>query len=178
MPRTGETNAKTIDTIAADIKLALFDSSKLPEMDAHTKELLDENTIVIISKSDAVIPALSVDLKQIKTEFLALNPRIRGDYIVEISALTNQGIDDLLARIEEKVRDCFAYGASSLITRARHRALLGEAELLLAAAVEDKELELSCEELRRAALAIGKITGKIQVDDVLDVIFSQFCIGK
>lgn len=162
----------------ADIKLALFDGSKLPDMDAQTKELLDENTIVIISKSDAVIPALSGDLKRIKTKFLALDPRLRGDDIVEISALTNQGIDKLLTVIEEKVRDSFAEGASSLITRARHRGLLQEAELLLSAAMEDKELELSCEELRRAALAIGKITGKIQVDDVLDVIFREFCIGK
>lgn len=140
----------------ADIKLALFDGSKLPEMDAHTKELLDENTIVIFTKSD-------------------LGANGSG---FAVSAKTGQGIEELLVLIEEKVSDSFGRGASSLITRARHRNLLTEAELLLSAAMEDKEIELSCEELRRAALAIGKITGKIQVDDVLDVIFSQFCIGK
>ncbi len=141
----------------ADIKLALFDGSKLPDMDAQTKELLDENTIVIITKSD---------LGEQDCKYLS------------ISAKTGEGIDKLLTVIEEKVKDSFGQGASSLITRARHRGLLQEAELLLSAAMEDKELELSCEELRRAALAIGKITGKIQVDDVLDVIFREFCIGK
>ncbi len=171
----------------ADIKLALFDAAELPNMDAHTRELLDENTIVIISKVDAVIPALSGDLKlQIITELFALDPRPKvypsvgwgGVDIVDISTKNNEGIEFLLSKIEEKVKNFFAGNAAPFITRNRHRALLQEAELLLNAALTPKPLELSCEELRRAALAIGKITGKIQVDDVLDIIFKQFCIGK
>ena len=144
----------------ADIKLALFDGSELPNMDVHTTELLDENTIVIISKADLVIPHLMRDLG------------------LQISVQTGQGIDQLLAKIEQKVKDFFAGNTAPFITRNRHRALLQEAELLLSAALIPKPLELSCEELRRASLAIGKITGKIQVDDVLDIIFKQFCIGK
>jgi tRNA modification GTPase len=87
-------------------------------------------------------------------------------------------VSELLAAIEKQVIDFFSGNSTPLITRARHRALLKESELLLSAAAEDKPLELACEELRRAALAIGKITGKIALDDVLDVIFREFCIGK
>ena len=144
----------------ADIKLALFDASELPEMDANTLELIDDTTILIFSKCD-LNSALS-------TQHSALY----------ISTQTGQGIDQLLAILADKVGDFFSGANAPFITRARHRALLQEAEILLGLAVEDKPLELACEELRRAALAIGKITGKIALDDVLDVIFSQFCIGK
>jgi tRNA modification GTPase len=168
----------------ADLKLALFDASELPNMDEKTKELLDENTIVIISKIDVISAQSSLeknsgDLKQqAMAEFFTLDPRVRGDDVVEISTLTNQGMDQLFALIEEKVKGFFVSGSAPFITRSRHRLLLLEAEMLLKAALIPKPLELSCEELRRAALAIGKITGKIQVDDVLDVIFREFCIGK
>ncbi len=148
----------------ADIKLALFDAAELPEMDNNTRELLDDNTIVIISKADLVASDLQI-------------PQFFNSPI-SLSTKTGQGIDQLLAVIEDKVTDFFSDGVAPFITRNRHRALLQEAELLLGAALQDKPLEIACEELRRAALAIGKITGKIQVDDVLDVIFNQFCIGK
>lgn len=144
----------------ADLKLALFDASELPSMDEKTKVLLDENTIVIISKTDLITKLQTPDSK------------------LYISTKTGQGVDKLLETIEEKVTDFFAGGSATFITRSRHRLLLLEAEMLLKAALIPKPLELSCEELRRAALAIGKITGKIQVDDVLDIIFREFCIGK
>jgi len=65
-----------------------------------------------------------------------------------------------------------------IITRARHRGLLEQTLSHLKRINTHAPLELTCEELRRAALCLGKITGKISVDDVLDVVFSSFCIGK
>lgn len=191
----------------ADIKLALFDASELPNMDAQTTELLDENTIIVISKCDLLSffapPLRGSGQEQAESEARAVggnsfvlnteiktppphniitphpNPPVReGREFLEISTRTNQCIDQLLAVLSEKVIEFFSGGNTPFITRSRHRALLTEAEMLLGFALEDKPLELACEELRRAALAIGKITGKIALDDVLDVIFSQFCIGK
>lgn len=144
----------------ADIKIALFDGSQLPTMDKETSSLIDENTLVVISKSDL--------LSTLQTPNSTLY----------ISTKTNDGIDQLLLELEQKVVEFFSGGETPFITRSRHRALLLEAELLLGMALQEKPLELACEELRRAALAIGKITGKIALDDILDVIFSQFCIGK
>lgn len=148
----------------ADIKLALFDASKLPNIDEYTKDLLDNNTIVIISKIDTLASNSPI-------------PQFQNSPIL-LSTKTEQGIEQLLAAVEEKVKNFFAGNNAPFITRNRHKSLLQEAELLLGAALQDKPLELACEELRRAALAIGKITGKIQVDDILDVVFREFCIGK
>ncbi len=163
----------------ADIKLALFDATELPNMDEKTRELVDENTIVIISKCDTVSSSSlrgGVADAAIQTGLLRF---ARNDNSpIFLSTKTGQGIDNLLTSIEEKVKGFFTAGNAPFITRNRHRLLLLEAEMLLKAALIPKPLELSCEELRRAALAIGKITGKIQVDDVLDVIFKEFCIGK
>lgn len=146
----------------ADIKLALFDASELPKMDEETTKMLDDTAIVIFSKSDLLLSSI---------------PQFPNSPIL-LSTKTGEGIDQLLDLLKEKVGEFFSGGANIFITRTRHRALLEEAEILLAKATEDKALELACEELRRAALAIGKITGKIALDDVLDVIFSEFCIGK
>jgi len=155
----------------ADIKLALFDASELPKMDEETTKMLDDTAIVIFSKIDNVIPALRGDLANSSISQFLNSP-------ILLSTKTGEGIDQLLELLKEKVSEFFSGGANIFITRTRHRALLEEAEILLAKATEDKPLELACEELRRAALAIGKITGKIALDDVLDVIFSEFCIGK
>lgn len=148
----------------ADIKLALFDAQKLPEIDENTKELIDDNTIVILSKSDLLSSTFPI-------------PQFPNS-IVLICAQTGQGIEELLTEIEVRVKDFFYGGEQPLITRTRHRALLQEASTLLKKSIQDKPLELACEELRRAALSVGEITGKIEVDDILDVIFREFCIGK
>lgn len=142
----------------ADIKLVLFDGQSWPEKDAASAALLDNNSITIVSKRDLLQHALPDTLC--------------------ISTTTGEGIDQLLNTLQQRIIDGFSVHDAPLITQARHRSLLAEAGKQLELALQDKALELKCEELRRAAQAIGKITGKIQVDDVLDVIFRQFCIGK
>ena len=141
----------------ADIKLILFDGTEAP--DAQTRALIDDNSIVVATKSD-------------------LSSVIRHPSSIPLSIKTQQGIDQLLAAIETRIAGIFSGGEGAVITRNRHRALLSEAHAMLSAALCPKPIELTCEELRLAAHAIAKITGKIEVDDVLDVIFKQFCIGK
>ena len=96
-----------------------------------------------------------------------------------ISVTRQQGIDDLVAAI---ARAAGEGGGSepALITRARHRALIQAAHAALrrAAAGSGGEPELFAEDLRAAAAALGRLTGRIDVDDVLAAIFSEFCIGK
>ena len=68
---------------------------------------------------------------------------------------------------------------SLIVTRARHKELL-EQTLMYLDNFQSKDLQpdMAVEELRAAIHTIGRITGKIEVDDVLDILFKEFCIGK
>ena len=97
----------------------------------------------------------------------------------EISALTGFGLDGLVAELTRFASDFFATGEPALVTRERHRAALAQtAEALRRAVALAGPDELVAEELRAGAQALGRLTGRIDVEDVLDVIFRDFCIGK
>lgn len=95
-----------------------------------------------------------------------------------ISTQTGLGMADLIARLKAEVALHMEHATHPLITRARHRESLSKARDALLRFNPRMPLELACAELRHAATEIGKITGKISVDDVLDLVFSRFCIGK
>jgi tRNA modification GTPase len=87
----------------------------------------------------------------------------------------------LMEILLERGRNVLATGNEPLLTRARHRAALQEAVEALArfsSAPEQTELALLAEDLRLATRALGRITGQVAVEDVLDRIFAEFCIGK
>ncbi len=73
-----------------------------------------------------------------------------------------------------------AGGEGAVVTRARHRAALAACRDAIDAALADdaRPIELRAEELRRAGDALARVTGRIGVEDLLDVIFRDFCIGK
>jgi len=96
-----------------------------------------------------------------------------------ISAKTGAGIDELLKRLSKEAAR-FA-GEPALVTRERQRVALREAAERISSALtlsKPGQEELFAEELRLAARALGRITGRVDVEDVLDKIFSSFCIGK
>lgn len=94
-----------------------------------------------------------------------------------ISAARGDGMTDLLAAVARFASDYFG-GDNALISRTRHRVLLEEAGTALGQALAELEPELVAEHLRVAAQCLGRITARIDVEDVLDVIFRDFCIGK
>src|SRR3954447_2893756 len=98
-----------------------------------------------------------------------------------ISALTGQGLDRLVSDLAAFARDAFQGGESALVTRERRRAALRETVDALTRALAvggSAHEELIAEELRLAARALGRLTGRVDVENVLDVIFRDFCIGK
>ncbi|RWD00454.1 MAG: tRNA uridine-5-carboxymethylaminomethyl(34) synthesis GTPase MnmE [Mesorhizobium sp.] len=99
-------------------------------------------------------------------------------YDAVISTLDGTGLAELLAEIGRRAAEAVGDSGDVLPSRLRHVELLKEAKSLLAAALSDQGLELRAEELRLAADRVGRITGAVDVEDLLDVIFSQFCIGK
>jgi tRNA modification GTPase len=111
----------------------------------------------------------------------AMQARFREDEPVYfVSSLTGSGLSELLTAIAHFAEMAFTL-EPALVTRERHRAHLNEA---LSCLVEAQAVggtgrdELLAEQLRLAARALGKLLGRVDVEDVLDVIFRDFCIGK
>jgi tRNA modification GTPase len=147
---------------AADLKLVLFDASVPP--DAPSLALLDERAVALASKSDLAASGP--------------HPKLPASAL-PVSVATGVGLDRLLALLEERVGESLVpAGNAPALTRARHRAGLEEARAELARASGQAELELRAENLRLAARALGRVTGRVEVEEVLDRLFREFCIGK
>lgn len=95
-----------------------------------------------------------------------------------ISAMTGEGVDPLLRALGDWLAHELAPAESALVTRERHRMALTEAQAHLARAASGIAPELMAEELRLSARALGRISGRVDVEDLLDAIFGSFCIGK
>jgi tRNA modification GTPase len=98
---------------------------------------------------------------------------------LSVSARDGTGIDALLQALNVYVKGYFG-SESGLITRERHRHHLQETEAALARSLAETSgrEDIVAEELRLASRALGRLTGKVDVEDILDVIFRDFCIGK
>ena len=98
-----------------------------------------------------------------------------------ISATTGEGVDVLLDALAQHADKFLAGAESALVTRERHRLALQDTLAALGRALVPElssREDLLAEELRLAARALGRLTGRVDVDDILDVIFRDFCVGK
>jgi tRNA modification GTPase len=143
----------------AEIRLFVFDA-RHPAEARGASAWPGPDTILVANKIDLV-------------------PGCRGlpDSALPISALTEEGIDALLSALGEGVAQSYRIEAP-VLTRARHREALEEAALSLRRALSALLPELRAEDLRLALRSLGRITGAVYVEDLLDVIFRDFCIGK
>ena len=142
---------------SADLVLALFAADMA--RDVETSTLLDERAVIAVSKAD--LGAISVSA---------------GDIV--ISAQTGAGLDILLDRLTARVAALLADRGPPPPTRARHREALTRCLKALDAAHSAELPELAAEDLRSAADELGRITGRIDIEDMLDAVFRDFCIGK
>ena len=103
-----------------------------------------------------------------------------GRNAMPVSARTGQGLERVIAALEEQAALATESGAGSpLMTRARHRVELeGARDALMHFGDPSLSPELKAEELRIAARHLGRLTGRIDVEEVLGAIFAEFCIGK
>ncbi|RWQ29952.1 MAG: tRNA uridine-5-carboxymethylaminomethyl(34) synthesis GTPase MnmE [Mesorhizobium sp.] len=131
---------------------------------------------VPIGAIPADIPTLRIGTKVdlLRDESLATR------YDAVISTRDGTGLAELLAEIGQRAAAQIGQAGDVLPSRLRHVELLNEAKRFLLAAVagDERGQELRAEELRLAADRLGRIVGAVDVEDLLDVIFSQFCIGK
>ncbi|KAM3584338.1 mitochondrial splicing system protein [Umbelopsis sp. WA50703] len=138
-------------------------------------ESITPDTILIINKSD-------IDNSSSTNTIAALSKKLGVRDTWLISCRTGQGIDTALIALNNLLKQRYESTANSsaLITHSRHRSNLNVclAALDLAAEYSQTDIVLAAEELRQAAAALGRITGKVDVEQILDLLFSEFCIGK
>lgn len=95
-----------------------------------------------------------------------------------VSATRGDGIAALRAHLVDWAQRVLRPGEPALLSQARHRAAFADAASALASAADTRDAVLRAEGLRSAVRAFGRIAGRVDVEDVLDRIFSRFCIGK
>jgi tRNA modification GTPase len=142
----------------ADLRLVIRDAAEPAPADASLGPGPD--TIRVLNKIDQVPDAS------------------RADDEIAVSIRTGAGLDRLLAVLAEAVERRLTGDGSPALTRARHRAALEDARDALARVPSAPLPELAAEDLRLALRAIGRITGRVDVEDMLDLLFGSFCIGK
>jgi tRNA modification GTPase len=148
----------------ADIRIAVFDGGLWPSFDAKTAALLDARTMVVVNKGD---------LDRVRHP-----ARICGRDGLIVSALTGSGIPMLLKVLTERVSESCGGGDGPALTRLRHRRELENCSEALRRYRMSAGGEMAAEELRSAVSALGRITGRVDVEDILSAIFQEFCIGK
>ncbi len=153
----------------AEITVAVFDGDIYPDLDKETLANIDKETIILVNKSDKLTN------KNIKLK----NTLLHKKDIIFISVKEELGIDQLLDRINFKINEIFSLQTSiAPLTRERQReALLLCLEYIVSAA-RGEEPELVAEDLRLSLRALGKLVGEVDIEDVLDKLFFDFCIGK
>ncbi len=155
----------------ADVILWVLDGSQpyTPEDEEVRKAVQGKNAIAVLNKAD-LPPAID-------------GPFDEATVSLAVSALTGLGIDRLKEALYAHAAASFGErGGQPLVTNARHRDALAKAEEALCRAGEaagrDDALALLAFELKEALSRLGEITGETCPADVLDEIFSKFCIGK
>lgn len=144
----------------SDFRIVMFEGDEVDE------SLIRDGDLVVTNKCE--------NLENHSSQNIA-NSRYSN---IQISIKTGHNMDAFLRLLTEKISAKYSLTESPTITRARHRSSLQEALQSLQEYSAEKPIELMGEDLRYAAVALGRITGKIDVDELLGEIFSSFCIGK
>ncbi|MCB1537580.1 MAG: tRNA uridine-5-carboxymethylaminomethyl(34) synthesis GTPase MnmE [Rhodospirillales bacterium] len=146
----------------ADVVLLLFDGAAVPSIDPDTVRLIDSRSVCYASKAD----------------IMRADARVRGMTLPAFSVATGAGFDRLIHDLTGRVAEAMGSADRPYLTRARHRVALEESCAALTRAGEAMLPELIAEDARLALRALGRITGRVDVENLLDIIFRDFCIGK
>jgi len=144
---------------AADLVLLLLDGSDVNSTGYLPDNMVNKLCLTVWNKADLPWPVRREGLK--------------------LSLKTGEGLDAVISAIADAAKERLEGGNDApMLTRPRHRHALGEAVAALQRAAEASQPELFAEDLRLALRSLGRITGRVDVEELLDTIFRDFCIGK
>ncbi|TCS12938.1 tRNA uridine-5-carboxymethylaminomethyl(34) synthesis GTPase MnmE [Caulobacter sp. BK020] len=156
----------------ADLRLWVIDAAMFHVKQADEASAILPGDWAVINKIDLVD---AYRLEELRAEFGA-----RGLKVIELAARKPGGAEPARRALTAHVVDALSGAEFPAATRIRHAESLSEAQSYLQRALSDVslEVELAAEDVRLAARALSRITGRIDPEDVLDRVFSSFCIGK
>ena len=150
----------------ADLRIVVIEPKNL-NFTGFLKDMFDENSILVINKCDLFQVSLNEQFKKLKP--------------ILISIKNETNINQLIINIKNRLKKKFINSEEILITRARHRNQLQECLKHLKNFTKNNEiqdLDKGAEDLRLATRHLGMIVGKVDVEEILEGIFNDFCIGK
>ncbi|MBI1683452.1 tRNA uridine-5-carboxymethylaminomethyl(34) synthesis GTPase MnmE [Caulobacter hibisci] len=154
----------------ADLRLWVVDAAQFHVKHSDTHIIVRPGDWLVINKTDLVAPAA---VEAIRAATAAL-----GLHVVALSARAD-GADQIRSALTAHVVEALSGAEFPAATRIRHAERLDEARAFLERALaETDDVELVAEDVRLAARALSRITGRIDPEDVLERVFSSFCIGK
>ncbi|HYB10365.1 MAG TPA: tRNA uridine-5-carboxymethylaminomethyl(34) synthesis GTPase MnmE [Alphaproteobacteria bacterium] len=148
----------------ADLRLVVFDATRWPEMERSVATLATMPSILVLNKVDLAASTLDMTFE--------------GRPLIAVSAKTGHGLAGLMERLECQAVALLGVSSAPTLTRLRHREALESCVAALRRSATAALPELRAEDLRLAMRQLGRITGRVEVEAILDVVFRDFCIGK
>ena len=152
----------------ADLVIVLFDGATYPERDSMTESMVNAGALVAVNKADL--------LDQAREQEIDVDDDWKATHFISVK--DGFGIENFIAKLTQKVADLCDVADDAPITRARHRHALEDCCNSMARARNVDLPELAAEDLRLATRSLGRLTGHVDVEELLDVVFRDFCIGK
>jgi tRNA modification GTPase len=168
--RRARARAADADLVLWLVDAQLGDEVKLPVMEEHAPVWTVRNKIDLDGAGSG----------RSGSEPGASKLGLDGEVGFAISASRGDGLPDLIAALVKFAQNYFGAGEDALIGRERQRVLLRQTaeSLRRSISIIGQGEELAAEDLRTAAHSLGRLLGRVDVEDILDVIFREFCVGK
>lgn len=150
----------------ADLRILILSPENI-NVNKEIEKLIDYNTIIILNKIDTL-----------KDSSIINNLKEKYKNIIEISVKNNINLDKVIDKIKDFINKNITPYSNTNITQERYRIELKKTIEYLKKIDNNMPIEIVAENIRLSAFCIGKIVGQIGTEEILDNIFSKFCIGK
>jgi tRNA modification GTPase len=174
--------AKVVVSDTAGIRSTTSDVIEAVGIDRAKSEVRDADILLWVMAPDVISevgPERAPDVL-VHNKIDLDSSRYRNDAVISVSVKTSEGLNQLTETLKTLIQARASVANTAIVVRDRHIAAVQQTIRLLndSLADEKRPLELIAEDLRKATRAISSITGRIDVEDLLGKIFSEFCIGK